>query len=251
MAEPRKSPSFAGFASRRFYGSVPLFEKDGVAMISRLHGVVCEIDGESLVVDVHGVGYAVSASRALAARCQLGDSVTFPVYTDVKEDSIRLFGFDTKGEREVFLLLNRVSGMGPRSSMDVVSNVAIRDLLRAIGAGDVHSLMKIKGVGKKKAERIVVELRDLVAAMAGERSSSLREMVTIHRTGDGGGEPPSFTLDGDAVSALEVLGFSNKDAEAAVTKAWASLGQNEALESATGSPVREVGDLVREALKHV
>ena len=216
-------------------------------MISRLQGVVCEIEGESLVVDVHGVGYEVAASRGLAARCHLGESVTLPVYTDVKEDSIRLFGFDTKGEREVFLLLNRVSGMGPRSSMDVVSNVAIRDLLRAIGAGDVQSLMKIKGVGKKKAERIVVELRDLVATMAGERSSSLREMVSVHRTDGTAGAPQQFSLDDDAVSALEVLGFSKKDAESAVSKAWGAFTQG----SVGTNAVTEVGELLREALKHV
>jgi Holliday junction DNA helicase RuvA len=209
-------------------------------MIARLNGVVVEIDGERIIIDVQGVGYEVVCSRALATRCEAGASITCTVFTDVREDSIRLFGFDSRAEKEVFLLLNRVSGMGPRSSMDVVSNVAVRDLLRAIGSGDVQSLMRIKGVGKKKAERIVVELRDLVGAMAGERATSLREMVSVERSGGVSDMLPSEGYERDAIAALEVLGFPRKDAEAAVSRA----------QGVAGSP-KDVGELVREALRHV
>ena len=208
----------------------------GVVMISRLVGEVVEIEGDVVVIDVQGVGYEVLCTSSLLLRTSLGSKVTVTVYTDVKEDSIRLFGFDSVAERHVFLLLNRVSGMGPRSSLDVVSNVAIRDLLRAIGSGDVKALMSIKGVGKKKAERIVVELKDLVANMAGERAESLRAMVTVEK---GPGDRASG-LSTDAVSALEVLGFGRKDAESAVSQALAAQVSFEA-----------VGDLVREALRFV
>ncbi len=205
-------------------------------MISRLHGEVVEIDGDNIVVDVNGVGYEVACTTALLSRLSLATRVTFSVYTDVREDAIRLFGFDTVAERHIFLLLNRVSGMGPRSSLDVVSNVAIRDLLRAIGSGDVRALMSIKGVGKKKAERIVVELRDLVANMAGERADSLRSMVSIDRTAAGASPP----ISSDAVSALEVLGFARRDAESAVAQALQGQG-----------PAGDVGELIREALRYV
>jgi Holliday junction DNA helicase RuvA len=205
-------------------------------MISRLHGEVVEIDGDSIVLDVNGVGYDVLCTSALLSRLSLGAKAVFSVYTDVREDAIRLFGFDSVAERHIFLLLNRVSGIGPRSSLDVVSNVAIRDLLRAIGSGDVRALMSIKGVGKKKAERIVVELKDLVDNMAGERAESLRSMVSVDRNGE---SSPSG-ISSDAVSALEVLGFARRDAESAVTQA---LKGREA--------VGEVGDLIREALRHV
>lgn len=205
-------------------------------MISRLQGEVVEIDGDSIVLDVNGVGYEVACTTALLSRLNLGTRTVFSVYTDVREDAIRLFGFDSVAERHIFLLLNRVSGMGPRSSLDVVSNVAIRDLLRAIGSGDVRALMSIKGVGKKKAERIVVELKDLVAAMAGERADSLRGMVSIERTAS----TSPAGVSSDAVSALEVLGFARRDAESAVAQAL--KGQE-----ATG----EVGDLIREALRYV
>jgi len=205
-------------------------------MISRLKGTVVDQEGDSVCLDVNGVGYEVTCSAPLISRLDIGKEATFPVYTDVREDAIRLFGFDSAAERHVFLLLNRVSGMGPRSSMDVVSNVQIRDLLRAIGSGDVGALMSIKGVGRKKAERIVVELRDLVASMAGERSSGLRGLVTVERDQAPGTQP----ISNDAVAALEVLGFPRRDAESAVGQAM------------TGAPTfKEVGDLVREALKFV
>jgi Holliday junction DNA helicase RuvA len=205
-------------------------------MISRLHGEVVEIDGDSIVLDVNGVGYDVACTTALLSRLSLGTRATFSVYTDVRESAIRLFGFDSVAERHIFLLLNRVSGMGPRSSLDVVSNVAIRDLLRAIGSGDVRALMSIKGVGKKKAERIVVELRDLVANMAGERADSLRAMVSVERSA----EAPGEVLSSDAVSALEVLGFAKRDAESAVSQALQGRGT-----------VGDVGELIREALRYV
>ena len=205
-------------------------------MISRLHGEVVEIDGDSIVLDVNGVGYDVACTTALLSRLSLGTRATFSVYTDVRESAIRLFGFDSVAERHIFLLLNRVSGMGPRSSLDVVSNVAIRDLLRAIGSGDVRALMSIKGVGKKKAERIVVELRDLVANMAGERADSLRAMVSVERSA----EAPGEVLSADAVSALEVLGFAKRDAESAVSQALQGRGT-----------VGDVGELIREALRYV
>jgi Holliday junction DNA helicase RuvA len=114
--------------------------------------------------------------------------------------------------------------------------VAIRDLLRAIGSGDVRALMSIKGVGKKKAERIVVELKDLVATMAGERADSLRSMVSVEHSA----HPPQGVVSSDAVAALEVLGFVRRDAESAVAQAVQG-----------GAAFNEVGDLIREALRYV
>jgi Holliday junction DNA helicase RuvA len=205
-------------------------------MISRLRGTVVDIEGDSIVIDVQGVGYSVTCTSALLASIEHNTEQTVCVYTDVREDAIRLFGFHSSAERQMFLLLNKVSGMGPRSSLDVISNVPIRDLLRAIGSGDVRSLMEIKGVGKKKAERIVVELKDLVVSMVDERSATLRQMVSEGSDSHRGSRPNS----NDAVSALEVLGFPRRDAEVAVSKAleggWADA---------------EVGDLVREALRFI
>jgi len=204
-------------------------------MISRLEGKVLDLSGEIATIDVHGVGYEVLCSVPLARRLAIGEQAVITIYTDVREDSIRLFGFDSSAEKQVFLLLNKVSGMGPRSSLDVVSNVEVRDLLRAIGAGDLQALTAIKGVGKKKAERIVVELRDLVGNMADERAVSLRSLVTVERNPTDG-----QSISHDAIAALEVLGFPRREAEAAVKRAFTA-----------DTPKNDVGSLVREALRFV
>jgi len=194
------------------------------------------MEGDIVVLDVQGVGYGITCTRALLQSLEGGSEHTVCVYTDVREDAIRLFGFHSAAERQMFLLLNKVSGMGPRSSLDVLSNVSIRELLRAIGAGDIQGLMKIKGVGRKKAERIVVELKDLVGSMADERASVLRMGIEVGVTGGAQTKPVSS----DAVAALEVLGFARRDAEIAVSKA-----------AEGGWSHGEVGDLVREALRFV
>lgn len=204
-------------------------------MICRLHGICVEIEGDGIVIDVQGVGYGITCTSSLLQSLELNNPYTICVHTDVREDAIRLFGFHSPAERQMFLLLNKVSGMGPRSSLDVLSNVSIRELLRAIGAGDVQALMKIKGVGRKKAERIVVELKDLVGSMADERASVLRVVVDSSVPGS-----TTKPVSSDAVAALEVLGFARRDAEIAVSKAADSgWGQG------------DVGDLVREALRFV
>ena len=205
-------------------------------MINRLRGTVVEIEGDTAVLDVQGVGYAVSCTSSLLGSLSMEEEACIVTHTDVKEDSIRIFGFESKSERQLFRLLIRVSGMGPRSAVDVLSNVPARELLRAIGLGDVQALMKIKGVGKKKAERIVVELKDLVTSFFDERKA---EGVLFNTQGEGQ-EQIAMGTHGDAVVTLEVLGFSRRDAETAVGRAISSI-----------PPTGDVGDVVREALKFV
>lgn len=205
-------------------------------MINRLRGTVVEIEGDTVVVDVQGVGYAVSCTSSLLGVLSVEDEACIVTHTDVKEDSIRIFGFESKSERQLFRLLIRVSGMGPRSAVDVLSNVPARDLLRAIGLGDVQALMKIKGVGKKKAERIVVELKDLVTSFFDERKA---EGVFFTSQVEGHEQIATGTH-GDAIVTLEVLGFSRRDAETAVGRAMSSIPTPD-----------DVGEVVREALKFV
>lgn len=205
-------------------------------MINRLRGTVVEIEGDTVVVDVQGVGYAISCTSSLLGGLSVEEKACIVTHTDVREDSIRIFGFESKSERQLFRLLIRVSGMGPRSAVDVLSNVPARELLRAIGLGDVQALMKIKGVGKKKAERIVVELKDLVASLFDERKAEGVFFTSEER----GREQITSGTHGDAVVTLEVLGFSRRDAETAVGRAMSGIPE-------TGN----VGEVVREALKFV
>jgi Holliday junction DNA helicase RuvA len=194
--------------------------------------------GLQLIVDVHGVGYDVLASGRLADRAIEGSELSFPVYTHVQEDALRLFGFVDLAEKQVFTLLTRVSGLGPKSALEIVSQMECRDLLRCIGTGDVTALTRLRGVGRKKAERIIVELKDIVMALPAEHTASLRGQIEILRSASA----PVSSVEQDAVGALEVLGFSRRDAERAVTAAWSSGEEQVRLDP---------GALVGEALKHV
>lgn len=184
----------------------------------------------TVLIDVAGVGYELHCSGACIASLEEGKETTLVVYTEVREDLIRLHGFVDLLEKQVFLMLTKVNGVGARTASDVLSQIDRRDLLRAIGAGDVSRLQSLRGVGKKTAERLVVELRDSVGKLSGI-SPSLSSSVER----DFGGPV------GDAVQALVALGFSKKDAERAVSQ----------VETGALKKALESGALVAEALRFV
>jgi len=192
-------------------------------MIGKLSGVVDSIEGALVTLDVQGVGYEVLCTH----RCLLGlnasTETSLVVFTEVREDQIRLFGFEDRLERRVFSFLTQVKGVGPRTALDIVSQIDKLDLLRIIGTGDLTRLHRIKGIGKKTAERIILELKDKVAEY-------------VHESQPAGGEPVE-----EAVLALEALGFSRGQAAGAVEKA-------NNLEPGTRT---EVGELVKRALQYV
>ena len=197
-------------------------------MIGYLRGKIQELHGQRMLLDVNGVGYELLCSLRCVERFSTnGEDVALVVYTDVKEDSITLYGFADKLERETFLLLKRVKGLGARSASEIISQLDCVDLLRAIGSADVSTLCRLRGVGKKTAERIVVELRDNVGEI---ELSTPGSSLVVERVG-----PYQ-----DAVAALEALGFSAGQAEQAVEQVRRS---ERVLECA--------GDVVREALRFV
>jgi Holliday junction DNA helicase RuvA len=200
-------------------------------MIGQLRGTIVEIQSGIVTLDVSGVGYELSATRALLSQIELGSTLKVLVYTDVREDSIRLFGFSDAVEKQIFLLLLRVTGIGSKTALDIISAVDGRELLRAIGAGDTVRLQAIRGVGKKTAERIVLELRDKVTELAGDS------------LGSGRAEAGAQESMADAVAALQALGFTKADAERAVRAA----GEQGAL----AAQVMDPGAIVREALRFV
>ena len=178
-------------------------------MIARLAGRLVEKNADGLVVDVAGVGYAVHVSlQTLASLPAAGSPVTLLVHTEVREDAIELFGFAEARERTAFHLLRRVKGLGPRISLAVLSGMPVADLCRAIAGGDVARLQTIPGVGRRLAERIVVECREPMSELA---------MLT--------GAPAAAAAPGalggaqsEAVSALVNLGYKRAEAEDAVRK---------------------------------
>ena len=136
-------------------------------MIARLTGLVLEKGEDTAVLDVHGVGYLVHLSAAsLLALPARGEPVSLRTITHVREDALDLFGFLTEEEEDVFRALVEVKGVGPRAAQNILSGIEPRDLARAVAQGDVARLTKVPGIGKKTAERLVVELKDKLLALA-------------------------------------------------------------------------------------
>ena len=196
-------------------------------MIARLHGIVAEVGAGFAVLDVGGVGYLVHLSQltqsSLPAR---GEKVALRIYTHVREDALDLFGFASEEEEAVFRALIHVKGVGPRAAQNILSGIEARELAQAVAAGDVVRLTKVPGIGKKTAERLVVELRDKLEALA--------------RAGGNAAKPvPEADALEQLRAALVNLGYRPPQAEGAVE----SLR-----EEADGRPLDE---LLREALKRL
>ena len=178
-------------------------------MIAQLAGSLAYKSPEHLVVDVHGVGYQVLVSLNSFYRLpEPGDSVRLLIHTHVREDALQLYGFMEREEKDLFLLLNSVSGIGPRLALNILSGTPTTELLDALEAGDLVRLVAIPGVGRKTAERLVLELRDKIKLVKGARAAD-----------DG---PRTSGLDAEAVSALVNLGYRQTEAERAVKAARAA-----------------------------
>lgn len=175
-------------------------------MIGHLRGALLRIAPDEVILDVGGVGYAVRTPLSTyyeLERSGEGATAELLIHTQVREDAIELFGFVTEDELALFRRLIGVSGIGPRLAQVILSGMAPADVLGALAAGDVPRLVTIPGVGKKTAERMVLELRDAAAELL--------------RSGDR--EPaPAASEEQDLVSALVQLGYRQKVAEGAVHK---------------------------------
>ena len=176
-------------------------------MIGRLEGVVKHRAGNSLLIDVHGVGFEVECSTHCLDGIAADGKVVVVVHTDVRQDNITLYGFRDFIEKQIFLLLRTVQGVGSKMASAILSQSDSHQLLRVIGSGDTAMLQSVRGVGKKTAERIVLELKEKVAhfALSG-REGGLN--VEVDR-----GEPYK-----DAFEALCSLGFSVADSRKALQK---------------------------------
>lgn len=174
-------------------------------MIARLTGVLEEKTPDQVVVNVHGVGYEVFVSLQTFYRLPaLHERVSLHVYTHLREDALQLYGFLEEREKAGFLLLKGVTGIGPRLALNILSGIPVDELESALRASDVTRLVAIPGVGKKTAERLVVELREKVGALENGHPSVP------------GVQTP---LSGEAISALVNLGYRQVQAEKAVREA--------------------------------
>lgn len=174
-------------------------------MIARLNGTLVSIAGMDIVIDCGGVGYAVSVPLSTIDQLpRVGENVTVNTILHVREDAMQLFGFLTTSERSAFMLLTSITGIGGRTALGILSASTISDLRRAITQGNLMALQRLPGVGKKTAERMVVELREKILTIEPERGGPPQDML--------GGES---TVE-EALAALVSLGYSRAAAEKAV-----------------------------------
>lgn len=175
-------------------------------MIGRLSGELLVRQPPQLLIDVNGIGYEVNAPMStFYSLPEVGSKITLHTHLVVREDAHVLFGFATENERAMFRALIKVNGVGPKLALTILSGISADDFIRCITDGDVASLTRLPGVGKKTAERLIVEMKDVLKKWHAE-------------AGEGVGSSPISALVkvtdavADAVSALEALGY--KPAEA-------------------------------------
>jgi Holliday junction DNA helicase RuvA len=201
-------------------------------MIASLSGNVLSKGTDRAIVDVRGVGYELLVAADTIARMpEKGETVFLYVHTNVREDAISLYGFVEEEEKELFLILKTVSGIGPKLALGMLSGLRVADICEAIGAGDIKRLMTLQGVGKKTAERICVDLKEKVSHLGGGAAVS--------------GEAPLGqvnTTTGDVLSALTNLGYPESTARSAVSKVKKQAGDKD-------FDMLSVEDLIREALR--
>ena len=193
-------------------------------MIVQLSGTLLQKEPGHCVVDVGGVGYGVNVSFSTFGQLpETGQGVTLPIHTYVREDQLVLFGFATSGERELFRKLISISGVGPKLALAVLSGLKPEDLIDAIGRGDAARLSGMPGIGRKTAQRMIVELKGMLPA---------------DLTPGSGGATGTRTVMDDAVSALTNLGYTKTAAQAAIEKA--ACAEDATIEEAVKAGLKEL-----------
>jgi holliday junction DNA helicase RuvA len=185
-------------------------------MIGTIRGNVTQINDKSVIIDVNGLGYVVYVSTDTLSHLHEGKGVALWTHLIVREDALDLYGFMEKNEKTFFELLIGVSGIGPRSALAILCLAPPDVLHKAIVSGNTDYLTKVSGIGKKSAEKIVLELKDKLAKLAEQDGSGLHQASEV-------------------LEALKAIGYSQKEAREAVQKLPAEL--------------TDTGEQIKEALK--
>lgn len=182
-------------------------------MIAYLRGKVLTTTAETVILDVNGVGYEIYCSGGAFRKVTVGQTAELHTYLQVKEDGMTLFGFDSVKEKEIFLKLISVSGVGPKMGIGVLTCLSADEFAQVIATADVKRLSAVKGLGKKTAEKIVLELHGKISAaevMSASGDTPTAVESAPHRLS---------AADEEAVSALMGLGFTRTESTQAVKKA--------------------------------
>ncbi len=168
-------------------------------MIGYLSGKIISSKPTKITLDVSGVGYVVNISINTFEKISDKESANLFIHTNVKEDSISLFGFYNESEKEMFELLISVNGIGPKLAISILSGILVDELRHAIMDGDISRIVSIPGIGRKTAERLVLELKSKITSVSSEE-----------------GEKIPFSIKNEAIAALTTLGYNLKQSEKSV-----------------------------------
>lgn len=186
-------------------------------MIAHLSGTLLSKEPNSVIVEVGGVGYEVTIPISTFYDLEApGSNVKLRIYTHVREDALQLYGFKTLRERELFMRLISVSGIGPKLGVTLLSGMSADEMIASIRTNNLARLTLIPGVGRKTAERLVMELRDKVASLS---SAELEEELGGAAAAASGSLATEDSMRSDVLSALLNLGYQRGSAEKAVTSA--------------------------------
>jgi len=189
-------------------------------MITSIQGLLTAATPLHAIIELNGLGYEVNIPVTTAEKLPVtGSTVKLHTLVIYREDSQTLYGFATPAERDFFrLMIEHVTGVGPKMALTIMSKLSLLSLQSAIGSGDITTLAKCPGIGKKTAERLVIELRAKVGA------TGSAETVLSASGSDGGTSTPADTKMRDAVLALNALGYKTADADEAIRRATLALG---------------------------
>lgn len=185
-------------------------------MIGRLKGILAEKNPPQILVDIGGVGYLVDVPMSTFYNLpDAGQEVTLLIHFVVREDAQILYGFLSAQEREAFRLLIKVNGVGPRTGLSILSGLSVTDLAHAVSTQEAARLTKVPGIGKKTAERLLLELKGKIGDDLGVQTST-----------------PQSSNQNDIMQALLALGYSEKDAKAALKQLPADIEVTEGIKQA-------------------
>lgn len=197
-------------------------------MIAFIHGIVSSVDGETIVIDKGGIGLEICVPMSMLQPAPtVGEEITLHTHLQVKEDGWQLFGFADKEQLRIFRLLIGISGIGAKTGVAILDKIAVSRFPQIVSAQDHKPLTAVSGVGKKTAERILLELKDKFPLANSDISSA-----------EADGLLPGETLDPQLLAALKQLGYTATESRAFALKAMANLGADAASEA-----------LLRESLK--
>ena len=200
-------------------------------MYAYIKGTVTDRNDQQIVIENNGIGYLINCPLGISAEIGgLGDEVTVYLYQSVKEDDISLYGFNSRAQKEMFLKLITVSGIGPKVAHSICAALSAEQIAAAVMSNNVALLTGVKGLGKKTAERIILELKDKLKSQLGATAS-----VTVVPAASTSSSNADSGVMQDAAGALIVLGYKDQEAAEAVASAY---------EEGIG-----LEDLIRKALK--